>query len=399
MFTVGFLLYNVLSHYYYYDKLHLKKLSVVDELANGASGDDSEDKPLLSNGKKHSQYTESQMTPEELMEKHFSVEKLKFVNTKGEPHGKVEIVRRGFIEKSRTIVEFLLVLSQLIFHVFVALNYTGTYNEFPLSSSVMGVVQWAFLFFVVSIRLLNINQSIKWINKYPGNIWSISFVSYMFLFLSNLLPYRSIFIGHIKKNVIKNYYLSQTYIDLVLFLLLFLSPQGNKNSVIYMTDSTITPSPEPVSSIASFISWSWINKFVWTAHKSTIEFKDVWGLSLEDYSIFVVKKFRRYTGRFSKNRGFTVNLLSFFSKYLALQGFWAFIESIISFIPTLLLKRILEYVEDRDSAPANLAWFYVFGMFLCRILVAVCQGQALFFGRRVCIRMKAIIILKFTQKH
>lgn len=398
VFSVGFLLYNVLSHYYYYDKLHLKKLSVVDELANGASGDDSEDKPLLSNGKKHSQYTEGQVTPEELMEKHFSVEKLKFVNTKGEPHGKVEIVRRGFIEKSRTIVEFLLVLSQLIFHVFVALNYTGTYNEFPLSSSVMGVVQWALLFFVVSIRLLNINQSIKWINKYPGNIWSISFVSYMFLFLSNLLPYRSIFIGHIKKNVIKNYYLSQTYIDLVLFLLLFLSPQGNKNSVIYTTDSTITPSPEPVSSIASFISWSWINKFVWTAHKSTIEFKDVWGLSLEDYSIFVVKKFRRYTGRFSKNRGFTVNLLSFFSKYLALQGFWAFIESIISFIPTLLLKRILEYVEDRDSAPANLAWFYVFGMFLCRILVAVCQGQALFFGRRVCIRMKAIIISEIYTK-
>lgn len=165
-----------------------------------------------------------------------------------------------------------------------------------------------------------------------------------------------------------------------------------------MTDSTITPSPEPVSSIASFISWSWINKFVWTAHKSTIEFKDVWGLSLEDYSIFVVKKFRRYTGRFSKNRGFTVNLLSFFSKYLALQGFWAFIESIISFIPTLLLKRILEYVEDRDSAPANLAWFYVFGMFLCRILVAVCQGQALFFGRRVCIRMKAIIISEIYTK-
>lgn len=396
--AVAFLLYNVLSHYYYYDKLHLKKTSAVDELSGDGKSDDSEDKPLLANGKTRSSYTAGDESPEELMEKHFSVERLRVQNVNGEPHGKLEIVRRGFVEKSRTIVEFLIVLAQLVFHVFVLVNYTGTYNEFPLSSSIVGVVQWGFLLLVVSLRLVNINQSIKWINKYPGNLWSISFVSYMLLFVSNLLPYRSVFIGHIKKSVIRKYYLSQVYVDLALFLLLFLSPQGNKNPAVYRTDSTVTPSPEPVSSIASFISWSWINSFIWKAHQTSIESKDVWGLSLEDYSIFVVKKFRRYTSRFNKKRSFTVNLLSFFTKYLALQGFWAFIESIVSFIPTLLLKRILEYVENRDSAPANLAWFYVFGMFLCRIFVAVCQGQALFFGRRVCIRMKAIIISEIYTK-
>lgn len=395
--TAVFLIYNVCSRYYYYDKLHLKKVSAVDELWRDGN-EDSEDKALLSSGQRHRQYTQGADSAEELMEKHFSVERLRFVNTKGEPHGKPEIVRRGFIEKSRTIIEFILVLSQLVLHGFIAFNYTGSYSEFPLSSSVMGIVQWGFLLFVVSLRLVNINQSIELINKYAGNVWSISFVSYLFLFVSNLLPFRSIFIGHIKNNVVKNYYFSQTYIDLALFLLLFFSPQGNKNPVVYRTDSSVTPSPELMSSIASFISWSWINKFVWTAHKSTIESKDVWGLSLEDYSIFVVKKFRRYTNSFSKKRSFTVNLLSFFTRYLALQGFWAFVESILSLIPTLLLKRILEYVEDRDSAPANLAWLYVFGMFLCRIIVAICQGQALFFGRRVCIRMKAIIISEIYTK-
>lgn len=397
--AVLFLSYNVWTHHYYYDKLGLKRLSLVDEIL--CDGDDNDEgKPLLNGSNINQNYTNRVHTPsgEQLMENHFSIEKLRFVKADGEPHGIPEFVKGGFIEKSRTIIEFLLVLSQFIIHCFVCINYTQKCSEFPLRSSVMGVVQWAFLLSIVSLRLLNINQSIPWINKYPGNIWSISFVSYMFLFLSNTLPYRSIYIGHIQSNVVRNYYLSQTYIDLALFLLLFFSKSGNKYPVIYRTDDKITPSPEPVSSIASFISWSWLDRFVWYAHKSTIEKEDVWGLSLEDYSIFVVKKFKHYTNRFGKGRGFTVNLLSFFTKYLALQGFWAFIESIVSFIPTLLLKRILEYVEDTSSAPANLAWFYVFCMFLCRIFVAICQGQALFFGRRVCIRMKAIIVSEIYTK-
>ncbi|QLQ77932.1 hypothetical protein HG537_0A01790 [Torulaspora globosa] len=398
VFATLFVLYNVWSHYYYYDKLHLKKPSLVDEILCDGNDDD-EDKPLISNLNEN-RYTDGRepATGEQLMENHFSIEKLKCVKINGEPHGKPEFVKRGFVEKSRTIVEFLLVLAQFVFHCFVYIHYSKNYSEFPVQSSVMGIVQWGFLLAIVSLRLININQSIHGINKYPGNIWAISFVSYLFLFVSNLLPFRSIYIGHIKNKLVKNYYLSQTYIDLILFLLLFFSPSGNKDPVIYKTDDEIIPSPEPVSSIASFISWSWLDPFIWTAHKSTIENKDVWGLSLEDYSIFVVKKFKHYTKRFGKKRGFAVNLLFFFTKYLALQGFWACIESIVSFIPTLLLKRILEYVEDRESAPANLAWFYVFCMFFCRVFVAVCQGQALFFGRRVCIRMKAIIISEIYTK-
>lgn len=397
--TLLFVLYNVWSHYNYYDRLRLKKPSLVDEILCDGN-DDGEDKPLISNSQSHARYTDGRETlsGEQLMENHFSIEKLKCVKTNGEPHGKPEFVKRGFVEKSRTIVEFLLVLGQFIFHCFILMNYSKRSSEFALRSSVMGVLQWAYLLAVVSLRLVNINQSVKFINKYPGNIWAVSFVSYMFLFVSNLLPFRSIYIGHIKSKLVRDYYLSQTYIDLTLFLLLFFSPSGNKYPVVYRTDGTITPSPEPVSSIASFVSWSWLNRFVWAAHKSTIENKDVWGLSLEDYSIFVVKKFKHYTKRFTKKRSFTVNLLSFFTKYLVLQGFWAFIESIVSFIPTLLLKRILEYVEDRNTAPANLAWFYVFCMFLCRVFVATCQGQALFFGRRVCIRMKAIIISEIYTK-
>lgn len=403
--TLLFIIYNVWLHYYKYDILHLKKRNLVDDLLfNG--NDASENKPLLSGSEARSGHSYTggndgsvpSPTGEELKEKHFSIEQLKFLDANGKPHGEAEVIKRGFLEKSRTIVEFLLVAIQFVLHTFILTNYSESDSEFPLRSSIMGVIQWSFLLIIVLLRLLNLNQSIAWINKYPGNIWSISFVSYTFLFISNLLPFRSIYIGHITDSITKNYYLSQCYIDLTLFLLLFFSPSGNSYAISYKTDSWITPSPEPEASIASFLSWSWLNKFVWSAHKATIESKDVWGLLMDDYSIFVVKSFKRYTDSIGFKRSFTVNLISFFTKYLTLQAFWAFIESIVSFIPTLLLKRILEYVENRDSAPANLAWFYVFCMFLSRVFVAICQGQALFFGRRVCIRMKAIIISEIYTK-
>lgn len=400
-----FIVINVISHYRKYNILGLRKRNVIEDLANdgGEEADrDDENRPLLSgrNGATAGYSTDasSPLTGQQLKENHFSIEKIRYVKTNGEVHGEPTIVKRGFVEKSRLIVEFLLVIVQVVLHVFVYYNYSRSLSEFPVRSSIMGIIQWAFLLVIISLRLLNVNQHIKWINVYPGNLWAVSFVSYAFLFVSNVLPFRSICIGHITDKIIKNYYLSQTYLDLILFLLLFFAPIGNVLPVKYKTDKDIIPSPESTASVASFVSWSWLDKFVWKAHKTPIAANDIWGLIMEDYSIFVVKKFKRYTHRLKKKRKFSFNILAFFVKYLALQGFWAVIGGTISFIPTLLLKRILIYVENRDSASSNLAWFYVFCMFLCRILVTTCQGQALFFGRRVCIRMKAIIISEVYAK-
>ena len=83
--------------------------------------------------------------------------------------------------------------------------------------------------------------------------------------------------------------------------------------------------------------------------------------------------------------------------YLA-TGILACISSMLSFAPTLILKKILEYVDNPRSAPASVAWFYVFCMFGCKLLVAVATGQALFFGRRVCIRMRSIIISEISRQ-
>ncbi|CAI4045596.1 hypothetical protein SKDZ_12G0130 [Saccharomyces kudriavzevii ZP591] len=398
MFTLLFVAYNIWKHYYSFNVLHLKQKNAIEELLY-SSTDEDEHSPLINNNNTTTNYVDINSKKDELKNRHFSLEKLKSVKLNGEPHGKPEVIRRGFIEKSRIILEFFLVLSQVIIHSFILLHYVNKNPEFPQRSTITCLVEWCLLFVIVSLRLANVNQNFKLINRYPGNLWSVSFINYLVLFSSMILPFRSIFIHHINTSISKKYYISQISINLGLFLLLFFARIRNNFAIIYKTDSWITPSPEPVTSIAGFICWAWIDAFVWKAHKVSIKVKDIWGLMMQDYSFFVVKKFRYFVDhKVKKKRIFSLNLFFFFSNYLSLQCFWAFLGSVLSFIPTVLLKRILEYVEDQSSAPSNLAWFYVTTMFVGRILVAVCQAQALFFGRRVCIRMKSIIISEIYTK-
>lgn len=391
---LSFISYKIITHWYRRNYLRLEKTDFISELLF-----DGEDKPLLSDYS-GVVYTNPDFVNDEinLKEEHFSIEKLKLMDINGNPHGTIEIIRRDFMEKIRVLLECLICIFQFSLHYMILINYENYKKDIKFNSPLVGLLLWMLLTITVVLRVFNLNQSIQWINKYPGNLWGLSFTSYVILFASKILPFRSIYIGHISNLIAKRYYLLQFYLNLILVLLLFTAKIGNQHCILYRTDPSVIPSPEPVSSIASFISWSWLNRFVWNSYLRPVQMRDIWGLMLEDYSIFVMKKFRQFVNSYGVNHNFSFNLIWFFSRYICLQAFWAFIESLVNFIPTILLKRVLEYVEDQNSTPANLAWFYIFGMFLCRIVSSLCQAQALFFGRRVCIRMKAIIISEIYTK-
>lgn len=53
---------------------------------------------------------------------------------------------------------------------------------------------------------------------------------------------------------------------------------------------------------------------------------------------------------------------------------------------------ILEYVQHPDNTPKNVAWLFVVLLFVTAVISTVCSGQALFIGRRICIRLRAVII-------
>ncbi|CCF60626.1 hypothetical protein KAFR_0L00190 [Kazachstania africana CBS 2517] len=383
-------IYNISLHYYRYNVRRLtREPTLVEILTNFKSDSSSESQPLLRSDTTNYMGETSVDDKETIKKNHFSIERIELKKLNGEPHGIPKLFNRDYIERSRLIIEFFLAISQMVIHF----SFATRQELFPI----WPLFQWTVLSAIVVLRLINYKQSVKFINKYLGNLWCISLISYMFLFFSMVLPFRSIIIGHINDTLVRNYYISQFLIDTCLFSLLFFAPIKNSPAVVYSTDTNITPSPEPITSLASFITWSWLDSFVWKAHKSVINKDDVWGLIMEDYSIFVVKKFKRFVRNLDE-RKFSFNLLYYFTNYIMLQTFCACIGAVFAFFPSLLLKRILEYVEDQSSAPANLVWFYVICMFSSKLFVAIANGQALFFGRRVCIRMKGIIISEIYSK-
>ena len=91
-------------------------------------------------------------------------------------------------------------------------------------------------------------------------------------------------------------------------------------------------------------------------------------------------------------------MLKYFRGLLLIQSFWACFSGLFVFAPTLLLRAILQYVEDPRETPTNTAWLYVILLFVSGCIQALADGQALWIGRRVCLRLRAVIIGEVYSK-
>jgi len=358
-------------------------------------------KPLLNavnNQVNHGALYDNDDNPDEFTKRikytHFDISSLPPVKLNGKPHGEKKYIPRSNVEKFRVILEEALILIQ------IALNSTKFFNseykdvDYPIFTTAINLALWTWLLIITTIRVVNLNDSYKIVHKIIPNLWVNNFTIYLFLWGPSFISFRSALIGNTNS---PNYYITDFTINSILFINLLTSKIGYKIPFIYITDPKTTPAPESITRLISFITFSWVDPMIWKAYLESLKIDQVWDLKLEDYSYYVQKDFKAYSDD-KKHWKFSTRLILFFMKYLLLQGFWALVESIILFAPTLLLKKILEYVDDRESTSKNLAWFYVFLMFAFKLLGSVSSGQALFFGRRVCIRLKSVIIGEIYAK-
>jgi len=77
---------------------------------------------------------------------------------------------------------------------------------------------------------------------------------------------------------------------------------------------------------------------------------------------------------------------------LFIQASWAVLYSCFTFAPTLLIRVILEYVQSPEDTPKNVAWLFVVLLFATALISSIANAQALYIGRRICIRLRAIIV-------
>lgn len=186
------------------------------------------------------------------------------------------------------------------------------------------------------------------------------------------------------------YYLLQIFEFIFVTIIVTIVMTSRISDQPYRTKSKkgLPPTQEPLASLFSRAAFNWVNPVIWKGFSEPHSMENVWDLREEDYAQNVLGAFTTA----KKASGLTWTLLTHFKSMLLMQGAWALMFSIFTFVPTLLLRQILRYLENPGDTSREVAWLYCFGLLLGSICSTIGNGQALFIGRRISVKLRAIII-------
>lgn len=277
------------------------------------------------------------------------------------------------------------VIEELAIIGLVAVNVialvTGAFGGQASLPSVIGIVTWVYVLLLASLRLFLGNT--QW--RVP-HIWNHTAAIYSLQWFFNLIVFRSAIVRP-SSNLTEILVIVEFSLTTLLFGMAITTRKGNKTVLLEWEDD-IQPSREPLASIFSSYTFSWVDSITWQGYKQTTEAKDVWNLMPRDKAAAVLANYRRV----KKTMALSYHLLAYFKGMLLAQVWWAILSGFFTFIPTMLLKAILEYVENPGETPMNVLWLYVILLPLTDLVRSVADNRALWIGRKICINVRAILV-------
>ena len=284
------------------------------------------------------------------------------------------------------IIEILAVAVEL--GISLAALVTEAWGHNGTVAAIGGVIAWVYIFVLVSIRLL---ATAKKPSRIP-NLWYHTAFLYVTQWILVALLFRSEII-HPRSHRAQGLMIADFVTATLLAIIAVTSRKGNKVVLLEYEDG-LQPSHEPLANLFSIATFGWVDAIVWQGYRKTFELSDVWNLAAKDKAAAVIADFRQ----FKKTTKLAWHLLKYFKRDLLLQAAWAMVSGLFTFAPTLLLKAFLEYVEDPAGTPVNAAWFYIILLAVSSCIKAITDGQALWLGRRICIRLRAVIVGEIYAK-
>ncbi|KAI9890890.1 MAG: hypothetical protein M1814_003529 [Vezdaea aestivalis] len=293
-----------------------------------------------------------------------------------EPRGKKTIVA----------IEAFTVLVEVVIHL-VALAKLSTDSQM-LAANVAGLITWIYILAIVSLRLLL--SAIK--RPSFSKLWNHTTILYGCLWILNTLLFRSALIRPTSK--LQQVLSILDFVSVTILATIALTARKGNKAVVLEYEGDLEPSREPLASVFSIATFAWVDAIVWTGYKKTFELADIWNLRHADKSSTVLSDYRQ----FEKTSRLAWHLVRYFKGILLLQGFYAALGSVAMFAPTLIIKAILEYVEDPATTPRNAAWFYVILLFFTGVAQSLSGNMALWLGRRLSVHLRSIIVGEIYAK-
>jgi ABC-type multidrug transport system fused ATPase/permease subunit len=253
--------------------------------------------------------------------------------------------------------------------------------------SATGIIIWTYVLFLAGFRLFLSNTS--W--RIP-RLWNHTASLYSLLWIFSLIIFRSTII-HPRSKLAQVLLITEFALTSLLFGIAITTRKGNK-AVVLEWEGDVEPSREPLASLFSIATFGWVDAIVWQGYKKTFELQDVWNLVPKDKAAVVLADYRQL----KKTTALAWHLMRYFRSSLVVQCSYAVFSGLFTFAPTLLLKAILEYIEDPETTPRNVIWLYVILLSFTDILRSLADQQALWIGRKICIRLRAIIIGEIYAK-
>ncbi|KAH0537387.1 hypothetical protein FGG08_005829 [Glutinoglossum americanum] len=306
--------------------------------------------------------------------------------TRSQANGSTIQIDRPRGEVLLVAVEELAVIGMIAIN-FIAL-WTQAWGPNGTLAAIAGLTTWSYILILSSLRLM-FSSSTR--HSFP-KIWGHTAFLYGFNFLFTVMLFRSAVI-HPRSRLAQSLMISDFALVTLLFVIAISTRKGNKAVVLEYEDG-LQPSSEPLASVLSLVTFSWVDAIVWKGYRKTFEMADVWNLIPKDKATYILRDFRQA----KKTSKLAWHLLKYFRRLLLVQSFWACFSGLFTFAPTLLLRAILRYVEDPRETPINAAWLYVILLFVSGCVQALADGQALWIGRKICMRLRAVIIGEVYSK-
>ncbi|KAJ5618970.1 hypothetical protein N7510_002954 [Penicillium lagena] len=292
------------------------------------------------------------------------------------PRGEIAVVSLEIVALVGQVTLYIVILST---------DGWGRHGTFP---AIAGLVSWGYILFLVLVRFLLSTMDLF----SAPRLWTHTAILYALQWLFNVMIFRSAIIHPMSRRA-TIFSGIEFGLGTLLLLISLTTRRGNKPVLVEREDG-LEPPRHPMASLLSLATFSWLDPLVWKGYRQALELEDVWNLTASQKAATVLGEFRKRQMKGS----LAWKLLRFFSTTILLQGAWTVFANLFVFMPSLLLKAILEYVEDPRSTTPSAAWFYAILLFCSATVQGVADGQALFIGRKMGVKVRAIIIGEIYAK-
>lgn len=145
----------------------------------------------------------------------------------------------------------------------------------------------AYILILTTTRLVLKNST-----QYPiPQLWAHTTFLYMLNFIFITVPFRSALI-HPSSSLARSFSIAEFVLALTLCTIAVSSRWGNRPVVQEIHDG-MEPSKEPLASLFSILTFSWVDPIVWKGYWKTFELEDVWALRADDVAASVLSTYRQ----------------------------------------------------------------------------------------------------------